>query len=252
MSIEAELGSRVALVTGGASGIGEATCHLLGARGASVAVVDLDPVAAERVAATLCGQGLRALALRADVTDPGAVRAAIQRTVEVFGALHLAVNNAGVPAPKAPVGEIDVADWQRVVGIDLTGVFVSMRWEIPAMLAAGGGAIVNVASILGLNGMAGRAAYAAAKHGVVGLTKSAALDYAEQGLRVNAVAPGYVDTPLLKGRDARALTALGDLHPMCRLAAPQEIAETIAFLLSPRAVFITGETVLVDGGYSAR
>ncbi|MDM0085387.1 SDR family NAD(P)-dependent oxidoreductase [Variovorax sp. J31P179] len=252
MTLEKELAGRIALVTGGASGIGAKTCDVLARRGAWVVVVDFDLPGAQRVADSLRDHGVECLALSADVTDPTAMEAAISQTVQRFGALHLAVNNAGIASPLAPVGELDIDIWHRVVGVDLTGTFLSLRFQIPAILKSGGGAIVNLASILGLNGMAGRGAYAAAKHGVVGLTKSAALDYAQQNLRVNAVAPGYVDTPLLSDRDPAERAAIADLHPIGRMAQPGEIAEMIAFLLSPRASFITGQTYLVDGGYSIR
>lgn len=246
------MAGQVALVTGGGSGIGAATCFKLAERGASICVVDFDFGAASKVAETITAAGGAAIAVRADVTDPHALKAAVDQTVQALGGLHLAVNNAGVPSPYALIADVDLADWQCVINIDLTGVFLSLRHEIPAMLASGGGAIVNVASILGVNGMAGRGPYAAAKHGVVGLTKSAALDYADCGVRVNAVAPGYVDTPLLKDRDASVKSALADMHPMKRLAQADEIAEVIVFLLSKRSSFVTGQTYLVDGGYSAR
>jgi NAD(P)-dependent dehydrogenase (short-subunit alcohol dehydrogenase family) len=247
-----EFSGRVALVTGGASGIGAATCRLLAKRGAAVAVVDFDLSGARRTAESILASGGVAIACQADVTDSAALQAAVDQTVQALGGLHLAVNNAGVPSPFAAVADVEMADWQRVISIDLTGVFLSLRCEIPAILASGGGSIVNVASILGINGMAGRAPYAAAKHGVVGLTKSAALDYADRGIRVNAVAPGYVDTPLLKDRDASVKTALAEQHPMKRLAQAEEIAEVIGFLLSQRSSFVTGQTYLVDGGYSAK
>jgi len=250
--VEKEFSGQVAMVTGGGSGIGASTCELLCAGGAAVVVVDFDLNAAQQVAERLSQQGCRALALQADVTDPVGMESTVARTVEAFGGLHLAVNNAGIPSPHVAVGELDMDTWSRVLAVNLTGVYLSMRHQIPAMLASGGGAIVNLSSILGVNGMAGRGAYAAAKHGVVGLTKSAALDYAEQGLRINAVAPGYVETPLLKDRDASQKQSIADQHPVGRLAQPEEIAQAIGFLLSRRASFITGQTYLVDGGYSAR
>lgn len=247
-----EFEGKVALITGAGSGIGEAVASMLARAGACVAVVDLDPTAAGRVSEQISKDGGQAIAVAADVTRYDSVMAAVEQTLKTFGGLHLAVNNAGIAAPFAAVGDIEPADWQRVLDVNLTGVYHSLRCEIPALLASKGGAIVNVSSILGINGMAGRAAYVAAKHGVVGLTKSAALDYAERGIRVNAVAPGYVDTPLLGDRDSDAKSKIADLHPMRRLAQAHEIAETIAFMLSNRASFMTGHICLVDGGYSAR
>jgi NAD(P)-dependent dehydrogenase (short-subunit alcohol dehydrogenase family) len=252
MKLEETLDGKVALVTGGASGIGAATCQWLSARGASVAVLDFDLSGAERHVSMLRKAGGKCIAVQVDVTDPEAIQTAVHRVTDQWGGLHLAVNNAGVTSPFGLTADVKLDDWHRVLGINLTGVFLSMRSEIPAILTSGGGSIVNVASILGISGMAGRAAYAAAKHGVVGLTKSAALDYAEQGLRVNAVAPGYVDTPLLKDRDVSVKAALADLHPMKRLAQAEEVAEVIGLLLSPAASFVTGQTYLVDGGYSAK
>lgn len=243
---------RVVMVTGGGSGIGEITCEILAARGAKVAVVDFDLTAAEHVASRIQAQAGGAIAIQADVTQSAAVDRAVQQVLKRWSGLHLAVNNAGIPSPKAAVADTDPTVWNRVLDVNLTGIFYCLRSEIPAILASGGGAIVNISSILGLNGMAGRAAYVAAKHGVVGLTKSAALDYAETGLRINAVAPGYVDTPLLKNRTADERKSIAQMHPMGKMAEPHEIAEVIAFLLSARASFVTGQTYLVDGGYSAR
>jgi NAD(P)-dependent dehydrogenase (short-subunit alcohol dehydrogenase family) len=253
MSNEAgEFVGKVALVTGAASGIGLEVARRLAQAGASVVLADLDVEQAQARATELAEQGARACATGVDVAQASSVCAAVDFTVAQYGALHLAVNNAGIPAPRVELGEYPLESWQRVIDIDLNGVFYSLRYEIPAMLASGGGAIVNLASILGVTGMASVAPYVAAKHGVVGLTKAAALDYATRGIRVNAVAPGYVETPLLAGRDEATIRCLADSHPLERMAQPGEIAEVILFLLSARASFVTGSCYMADGGYTVR
>jgi NAD(P)-dependent dehydrogenase (short-subunit alcohol dehydrogenase family) len=239
---------RIALVTGAASGIGEAVVRQLAARGAQVLAADIDGDAATAVAMSL---GDRVMPLRVDVSDPDAVRHMVQAGVERFGALHLAVNNAGIGGASLQTADYPLEEWHRVLGVNLHGVFYAMKYEVPAILAAGGGAIVNMASILGSNGWAGSAAYVAAKHALVGMTKSAALEYSAQGLRVNAVGPGFIDTPLLQGMDAQAYAGLVALHPAGRLGTADEVAELTCFLLSDKASFITGSYHLVDGGYSA-
>ncbi|MEU2344977.1 SDR family NAD(P)-dependent oxidoreductase [Streptomyces sp. NPDC013082] len=248
---EAEFAGKVALVTGGASGIGLALSRRLAASGAAVVVADHNEESARKAAAELEATGARAAAVALDVTDPASVEAGVRFVVDTFGGLHLAVNNGGIGGPSLPTGEYGIEDWNRVVATNLSGVFYSMRYELPAILAAGGGAVVNISSILGTNGFAGSPAYAAAKHGVVGLTKSAALEYAAQNVRINAVGPGFIDTPLLRDTDGPARDHLVSLHPAGRLGTSEEVAELTAFLLSDRASFIHGSYHLVDGGYSA-
>nr|WP_037829062.1 SDR family NAD(P)-dependent oxidoreductase [Streptomyces sp. NRRL S-325] len=248
---EAEFAGKVALVTGGASGIGLALSRRLAASGAAVVVADHNEESARKAAAELEATGARAAAVALDVTDPASVEAGVRFVVDTFGGLHLAVNNAGIGGPSLPTGAYGIEDWNRVVATNLSGVFYSMRYELPAILAAGGGAVVNISSILGTNGFAGSPAYAAAKHGVVGLTKSAALEYAAQNVRINAVGPGFIDTPLLRDTDGPARDHLVSLHPAGRLGTSEEVAELTAFLLSDRASFIHGSYHLVDGGYSA-
>ncbi|QQC92875.1 SDR family NAD(P)-dependent oxidoreductase [Streptomyces alfalfae] len=250
-AVPAEFAGRTALVTGAASGIGLEVARRLAAAGASVVVADFNEAGARDVARELTESGGRATAVKVDVTDPESVREAVESAVRTYGALHLAVNNAGIAGASAPTGEYAVEDWRRVIDTNLNGVFYSLRYELPHLIAAGGGAVVNMSSILGANGFAGSPAYSAAKHAVVGLTKTAAVEYASRGVRVNAVAPGFIDTPLLKG-DAAQREQLVALHPQGRLGTAEEVAELTLFLLSDRASFVNGSYHLVDGGYAAR
>jgi NAD(P)-dependent dehydrogenase (short-subunit alcohol dehydrogenase family) len=247
-----EFSGKVAFVTGGGSGIGAETCMALARGRATVAVVDFNIANALDVVEHIKQEKGQAMAIQADVSNPGDMESAVARTVEAFGALHLAVNNAGIAVPLSPLHEVPVETWSRNIAVNLTGVFLALKYEIPALIASGGGAVVNLASILGGVGLAGRSPYVAAKHGVAGITKAAALDYATQGVRVNAVAPGYVDTPLLSDRDAAEKASIAALHPVGRLASASEITETILFLLSNKASFTTGQTYFVDGGFTAR
>jgi len=244
--------SKVALVTGGGSGIGAAIARQLAAGGASVVVSDIHLEAAQGVVDEIEAAGQIAVAVRQDTSDPAQSQAAVQVAVDSYGALHLAVNNAGIAPTRVPVGELDIDDWRRVIDVNLSGVAYGLRYQIPALLHAGGGSIVNISSILGTNGELNAAAYVAAKHGVVGLTKAAALEYAAQGIRVNVVGPGYIETPMLAAVPPEMHDAIVGMHPLGRLGTAEEVADLVTFLLSDRASFITGSYHLVDGGYSAR
>ena len=248
------LAGKGVLVTGGASGIGAACARALAARGARVMIADVDAAQAQQQAAAIVSAGGTASATLVDVADPVSVQAMVEHTRAAFGQLNLAVNSAGVAPEPEPLHQIAVDEWRRLIDVNLSGLFYCLRHEIPAMLAARGGAIVNVASVMGTVGGKHTAAYVAAKHGVVGLTKAAALDYAAKGIRVNAVCPGFVDSPLLREQGAWALVGeyLTALHPMGRLGTEDEVAELVTFLLSDRAAFITGSSYLVDGGYAAQ
>lgn len=254
--MDGELSGRVALVTGAASGIGRATAEAYGRAGACVVAADIHAAGVAATAEAIRAAGGCAADVVVDVTDEASVAAMMARVAEV-GPLAAACNCAGIAGSAARTADYPLDEWRRVLDIDLTGVFLCLRAELAAMTAAGaGGAIVNIASIAGRVGLNGASAYAAAKHGVIGLTQTAALEYAKNGIRVNAVAPGFVDTPILSRSgipfDEAAQAKLAARHPMGRLGQPEEIADAVLWLSSPRAAFVTGTTLVVDGGYLAR
>jgi len=246
------LRGKVALVTGGASGIGRATALRMAEEGARVLVADLDGDGAARTAETIRQAGGAALGVAADVTVEAQVAAMVRTALDAWGRLDCAFNNAGVaPAEAQPLAEIAPEEWARVIGVNLTGVFLCLRHEIPAMAAGGGGAIVNTASIAGRVGLPRAGAYVAAKHGVIGLTRSAALDHAAQGIRVNAICPGYVETPLAARGIERRREAILARVPLGRIGTVEEIADVVTWLCSAEARFVTGEALAADGGYTA-
>ena len=244
---------KVAIVTGGGSGIGAAIARQLAAQGAKVVVADRNRKGAEDVVRTIGEAKGIAAAYEVDVADAEGVAAMVDFATLTFGALHLAVNNAGIGGPSAATAEYPLEGWKTVLDVNLNSTFYCMKFEIPAMLAAGGGAIVNMSSILGTLGFPQACAYVASKHAMVGLTKTAAIEYAKQGIRINSVGPGFIDTPLLsKNLDQAALHYVTGLHPIGRLGRAEEVAALTCFLLSDDASFITGSYHLVDGGYSAQ
>lgn len=247
------LDNKVAIVTGGGSGIGHAIALLYAAEGARVVVSDIDEKGGNGAVADIKAKGGEAVFVRADTSKPDDNKSLVEQAVKQFGALHIAVNNAGIGGPLGVTGEYPLDGWDKVIAINLSGVFYGMRFQLPAIQAAGGGAIVNMASILGKVGTRLSSAYAAAKHGVIGLTEAAALEYADKKIRINSIGPGYIVTPLLtKNLNDEAMKALVGLHPMGRLGAAEEVAELALWLASDKASFVTGSYYNVDGGYLAQ
>lgn len=244
---------KTAIVTGAGSGIGAAIAIELAARGAHVVAADIDMVAAETTVTKIASTLGNARGCRVDIADPRSVEQMVAFAVETFGGSHLAVNNAGIGGPSETTANYALEDWQKIIDVNLNGVFYCLKYEIAAMLKSGGGAIVNMSSILGAVGWENACAYVSTKHALIGLTKTAAMEYASHNIRINAVGPAFINTPLLsKNLDAETIGQLAALHPVGRLGTPEEVSALTCFLLSAKASFITGSYHLVDGGYTAK
>ena len=245
--------NKIALITGAGSGMGLATAEAFAAAGAAVVLADVNEAAARAAAEQLAASGHKAIAVRCDVADEAQVQAMVDQTVSTFGRLDAAFNNAGVQSPVAEVADASGEDFDRVNAINLRGVWNCMKYELLQMRQQGSGAIVNNSSLGGLVGLPGRAIYHAGKHGVLGLTKSAALEYASRGIRINAVCPGIIDTAMVSGMLASQPEAMKELmrdQPIGRLGRPEEIASAVLWLCSPGASFVIGHALVVDGGYT--
>ncbi|MBN1180319.1 MAG: SDR family oxidoreductase, partial [Anaerolineae bacterium] len=245
----------VALVTGGSSGIGRATALAFAREGATVVIADIAVERCYGTAGEIRDNGGEVRCVEADISKADHVKALIDEIVETYGRLDCAFNNAGIEGGQAPTADSTEENWDRVIDINLKGVWLGMRYEIPQMLKQGGGAIVNMSSVAGLVGFPGIPAYVASKHGVLGLTKTAALEYATQGIRINAVCPGVIRTEMIErftGGDPQAEEQLTASEPVGRMGTPEEVAEAVVWLCSEDASFVTGPPLVIDGGMVAQ
>jgi NAD(P)-dependent dehydrogenase (short-subunit alcohol dehydrogenase family) len=249
------LHDKVALVTGGASGIGRASCLVFATEGAKVVVVDRDLEGGEKTVAMVRDTGAEAIFVRCDVSNTGEVEVLVKRTLEAYGRLDCAHNNAGIAGPMVRAADCSEQDWDEVIRVNLKGVWLCMRYQIAQMVKQHSGVIVNTTSTAGLRGSRLASAYAASSHGIVGLTKSAALEYIGEGIRINAVCPGIVDTPMIQRYitgDAKREAQFKTASPIGRMAAPDEIAKTVVWLCSDASSYVSGSVVIVDGGRTAQ
>ncbi len=245
------LSGKVALVTGAASGIGKAIAKIYAQNGAKVVVSDIDPIAGEQLVTQLVSEGAEAVFIKADTAIAQDVEQLVEKTVQAFGRLDIACNNAGIGGEMNMAGDLSLEGWKKVIDINLNGVFYGTKYQINQMLKTGGGAIINMGSIHSITGVLGSSAYAAAKHGVLGLTRTAGSEYGKQNIRINAVGPGYIDTPLLDALDAETKAALVQKHPVGRLGRAEEVAQLVLFLSSDLASNINAGYYAIDGGYTA-
>ncbi|CCQ33838.1 3alphaor 20beta-hydroxysteroid dehydrogenase protein [Halorhabdus tiamatea SARL4B] len=244
-----ELQDGVAIVTGGSTGIGAATAKRFADEGASVVVADVNVEDGEDTVAEIVDAGGEATFVEVDVTDPAEVEAMVETAVDTYGGLDFAVNNAGIEGENEPTSDQPLDNWEQVIDVNLKGVFVGMQAEIDAMLEDGGGAIVNMSSIAGQVGFPNLTPYVASKHGVIGLTKTASLEYSEAGVRVNAICPGVIETPMVEATDQASIEQTIAATPIGRLGEPSEIGDAAVWLCSEEASFVTGESLVIDGGY---
>ncbi len=247
--------NKVVIITGAASGIGRATAQIYAREGARVIIADVNEKGGEETLGMINKQGHQGLFVRTDMTVETDVKTLVDRAMNAHGRLDAAFNNAGIEGMQALSADMPVGEFDKIIAVNLKGVYLCMKYQIPAMLKGGGGAIVNTASVAGLVGFPGLGAYVASKHGVIGLTKSAALEYAKQGIRVNCVCPGVIDTPMvgrLGGSNPEMVAALASSEPIGRLGKPSEIGEAAVWLCSDHASFVTGHSMVVDGGLVAQ
>jgi len=241
--------NKVVIVTGGGSGIGQATAILYAQGGARVIVSDIDEKGGQETVASIKKAGGDASFVKTDVSNPEDCEALVKTTIRIHGRLDMAFNNAGIGGEMNPIADMSVEGWLKVINVNLNSVFYCMKYELPEMLKQGHGSIVNMSSILGQVAFGNSAAYVAAKHGVVGISRNAAVEYAKQGIRVNAVGPAFINTPLLSALDQKMKDALVTMHPIGRLGEAKEVAELVVWLSSDKASFVTGNYYAVDGGY---